>query len=164
VLARSTGLAAQASARRSSELDLALLLAVEGHRLDDSVATRGGLLETVGQSPRLVDLHYEYGANIWSIDLSTDESTMAVRSGDGTLRLWDFRTRAPRTPPLPDLQGRGDVAFSPDGHLLVTTGEDGQIQLWDAVRGAPIRKWQGHRGVAASARFSRTGTAAVDRV
>jgi WD40 repeat protein len=47
--------------------------------------------------------------------------------------------------------------WGPDARLLVTTGEDGQIQLWDAARGAPIRKWRGHRGVAASARFSPDG-------
>jgi hypothetical protein len=106
LLARSTALAAQASARRTSEPDLALLLAVEGHRLDDSVTTRGGLLETVGQSPQLAALHQGYG-DVVSIDLSPDESTLAVHTGDGMLRLWDFRTRAARTPPIRAHQGEG---------------------------------------------------------
>jgi WD40 repeat protein len=157
VLARSTGLAAQASARRTSEPDLALLLAVEGHRLDDSVATRGGLLDTVGQSPRLAALHQGYG-DIHALDLSPDESTLAVRTADGALRLWDFRTRAPPAAPIDTAQEKGDVAFSPDGRLLATTGDDGSVRLWDAARGTPAgATMRGHPGGAATVRFSPDG-------
>jgi WD40 repeat protein len=157
VLARSTGLAAQASARRDSEPDLALLLAVEGHRLDDSVATRSGLLETLGQNPRLVGLHQGYGTTA-GVDFSPDETTLAVRSGDGTLRLWDFRTRTPRTPPIPAHQGGGgDVTFSPDGRLLATSGDDGRVRLWDARTVTPVGAVMTHEGVAVSARFSPDG-------
>jgi WD40 repeat protein len=156
VLARSTALAAQASARRASEPDLALLLAVEGHRLDDSVPTRGGLLETVGQSPQLAALHQGYG-ELTAVDLSPDGSTLAVRTVDGALRLWDFRTRAARTPPIRAHQGKGDVAFSPDGRLAATSGEDGSVRLWDAGRGAPVGAVMRHHGVAASVRFSPDG-------
>ena len=157
VLARSTGLAAQASARRASEPDLALLLAVEGHRLDDSVATRGGLLDTVGQSPRLAALHQGYG-DINSLDLSPDESTLAVRTVDGALRLWDFRTRAPPTAPIDTGQDKGDVAFSPDGRLLATTGDDGSVRLWEAAHGTPVGAAMRHRpGGASSVRFSPDG-------
>jgi WD40 repeat protein/DNA-binding SARP family transcriptional activator len=156
LLARSTGLAAQASARRMSEPDLALLLAVESHRLDDSVATRGGLLETIGQSPRLAGLHQGYG-DVASIDLSSDESTLAVRTGDGMLRLWDFRTRAARTPPIRAHEGKGDVAFSPNGGLVATTGEDGLVRLWDTGRGTAVGAVMRHAGVAASVRFSPDG-------
>jgi WD40 repeat protein/energy-coupling factor transporter ATP-binding protein EcfA2 len=156
VLARSTGLAAQASARRSSEPDLAMLLAVEGHRLQDSVATRGGLLETVGQSPQLAGLHQGYG-NVGSLDLSPDESTLAVRTGDGKLRLWDFRTRSPRTPPIDAHEGVGRVAFSPDGRLVVSSGDEGRVRLWDARTGAPVGAEMGHEGVAAATTFSPDG-------
>jgi WD40 repeat protein/DNA-binding SARP family transcriptional activator len=156
VVARSTGLAAQASARRTSQPDLALLLAVEGHRVDDSVATRSGLLDTVGQNPRLVGLHQGYG-DTSSIDLSPDEATLAVRSADGTLRLWDFRTRSPRTPPIDAHEGEGDVRFSPDGSLVATSGDDGKIRLWDARTGKPVGAAMAHEGVAASTSFSPDG-------
>jgi WD40 repeat protein/class 3 adenylate cyclase/energy-coupling factor transporter ATP-binding protein EcfA2 len=157
VLARSTALAAQASARRASEPDLAMLLAVEGHRLHDSVATRGGLLETVGQSPQLEGLHQGYGDSS-SVDLSPDGSTLAVRTLDGALRLWDFRTRTPRTPPIDTGQQKGDVAFGPDGRLLATTGEDGSVRLWNAARGTPVgARMAGHPGGASSVRFSPDG-------
>jgi WD40 repeat protein/energy-coupling factor transporter ATP-binding protein EcfA2 len=157
LLARSTGLAAQASARRSSQPDLALLLAVEGHRADDSIATRGGLLETVGQNPRLAALHQGYGDTL-SIDLSPDEATLAVRSLDGTLRLWDFRTRSPRTPPIDAHEGGGNVSFSPDGRLIATSGDDGKVRLWDARTAVPVGAAMAHEGIAAAVRFSPDGT------
>jgi hypothetical protein len=157
VIARSTGLAAQASARRESEPDLALLLAVEGHRLDDSIQTRGGLLDTLGQSPQLAALHQGYG-ELTSVDLSPDETTLAARTVDGHLRLWDFRTRAPKTPPIDTGQDKGDVAFSPDGRLVATSGDDGSVRLWDAARGTPVGAVMRHQpGGAASMRFSPTG-------
>jgi WD40 repeat protein/class 3 adenylate cyclase/energy-coupling factor transporter ATP-binding protein EcfA2 len=157
VIARSTGLAAQASARRESEPDLALLLAVEGHRLDDSIQTRGGLLDTLGQSPQLAALHQGYG-ELTSVDLSPDETTLAARTVDGRLRLWDFRTRAPKTPPIDTGQDKGDVAFSPDGRFLATSGDDGSVRLWDAARGTPVGAVMRHRpGGAASVRFSPDG-------
>ena len=156
VVARSTGLAAQASARRASQPDLALLLAVEGHRAEESVATRSGLLDTVGQNPRLVGLHQGYG-DTSSVDLSPDEATLAVRSADGALRLWDFQTRTPRTPPVDVHDGEGDVSFSPDGRLVATSGDDGTVRLWDAGTGKPVGAEMAHEGVAASTSFSPDG-------
>jgi WD40 repeat protein/class 3 adenylate cyclase/energy-coupling factor transporter ATP-binding protein EcfA2 len=154
VLARSTSLAAQASARRESEPDLALLLAVEGHRLDDSIQTRAGLLDTLGQSPRLAALHQGYG-ELTSVALSPDETTLAARTVDGDLRLWDFRGRAPKTAPIDTGQDKGDVAFSPDGRFVATSGDDGSVRLWDAARGTPVGAVMRHQpGGAASVRFS----------
>jgi len=154
VLARSTGLAAQASARRESEPDLALLLAVEGHRLDDSIQTRAGLLDTLGQSPQLAALHQGYG-ELTSVALSPDETTLAARTVDGYLRLWDFRSRAAKTPPIDTGQDKGDVTFSPDGRLLATSSDDGTVRLWDTARGTPVGAVMRHQpGGAASVRFS----------
>ena len=156
VLARSTGLAAQASARRETEPDLALLLAVEGHRLDDSIQTRAGLLDTLGQSPRLAALHQGYG-ELSSVDLSPDETTLAARTVDGNLRLWDFRTRAPKSAPIDTDQDKGDVAFSPNGRLVATSGDDGTVRLWDAARGTPVGAVMRQPGGAAAVRFSPDG-------
>ena len=45
---------------------------------------------------------------------------------------------------LQTLEGHSDwvnsVSFSPDGKLIVSSSDDGMVQLWDAVTGAAYRR------------------------
>src|SRR5262249_8094949 len=54
-----------------------------------------------------------------------------------TVRLWDVGTGMPTA----TLTGHTDqvnaVAFSPDGHTLATTSNDGTLRLWDAGYSLP---------------------------
>jgi WD40 repeat protein/DNA-binding SARP family transcriptional activator len=157
-LARAERLAALATARAGSQSDLALLLAVEGHRLDDSVATRGGLVTALGQSPQLTGFHQEFGTDLSGGDLSPDGKTIAVGEQDGTLRLWDLSRDVPLTPPVRAHTGSFGSTFSPNGHTLVTYGEDGLIRLWAVPTEKPIgQPLRGHEGTVIGAAFSPDG-------
>ena len=50
--------------------------------------------------------------------------------GRGAGQVWDASTGDPISPPLPHGGDVTRVAFSPDGHRLVTGGLDGKARVW----------------------------------
>jgi hypothetical protein len=99
VIAAARGLAAQATARTGSQSDLALLLAVEASRSQDSVETRGGLLTALGQNARLTGFKQGFGNDLYAFGVAADGSTVAAGSRDGSLRFGDLGSGTLRTPP-----------------------------------------------------------------
>ena len=49
------------------------------------------------------------------------------------------------------------VDLSPDGATIATSGGEGELRLWSAADGAPLRQLEGHTGNVWSARFSPDG-------
>jgi WD40 repeat protein/DNA-binding SARP family transcriptional activator len=82
-----------AQALAAGDVDRALLLAVEGVRLDDSPDTRANLLTTLGRSPELAgvvvrDPHRRFG----TVTVSPDGRTGAVYDDASQLRFFDTDT------------------------------------------------------------------------
>ena len=77
---------------------------------------------------------------VWSVAFSPDGKTLASGQGDRLVHLWDVTPEQtvssdrPSGAPLQTLSGAQNaiwsVAFSPDGKLLVSGNEDGNLHLW----------------------------------
>src|SRR5262249_50222930 len=71
---------------------------------------------------------------VHSVACSPDGNTLASRSGDGTVKLWDMATGQTRRT-LKAVAGVNAVACSPDGEAVVAGCSDGLIRLWDLGTG-----------------------------
>ncbi|MEM7230052.1 MAG: serine/threonine-protein kinase, partial [Planctomycetota bacterium] len=54
--------------------------------------------------------------------------------------------------------GIRDIEYSPDGHFLTSTGQDGVARVWDLHAETLLHELRGHAGVVTGASFSPDGT------
>jgi WD40 repeat protein len=122
-------------------------LAPDGSRLWD--AETGALIRTVHQYPSR-SVHHGCQA------LSLDGTCVAVGDDDGTVQVWG-RTEAQHW----SMQGHDSwvraLAFSPDGAMLATAGEDRLIRLWETETGKDRGSLGSRRVVLSSVAFGAEG-------
>jgi WD40 repeat protein/serine/threonine protein kinase len=96
-------------------------------------------------------------APIESVAFSSDGERFIAGSWDSQARIWDVKSRRLLlTIPYGALYVHA-VAFSPDGKYVALGGNDqnGQVQIFNARTGAPVRKLVGHAEDVVSVAFSR---------
>ena len=84
------------------------------------------------QAVALLDADTRMGT---SVAFSPDGVTLAGRSRDGTVQLWDTETGEPKDPLIGHTRGVDSVAFSPDGTTLAGWTWDRTVRLWDTETG-----------------------------
>jgi WD40 repeat protein/energy-coupling factor transporter ATP-binding protein EcfA2 len=152
-------LAALSTAWRDRNLPLALLLGAEVFKNENSIQTRGLLLDNLQFNPQLLQFLRGHTDQVMSVVFSPDGKLLASGSADHSIMLWDITTHQPVGQPLSGhTKAVTSIAFSPDGSILASGSEDNSVLLWDVKMhegiGQPL---VGHSGPVNSVAFSPDG-------
>src|SRR5262249_36331433 len=125
-----------------------------------------GLWEVAtGKQLRVLSGHKDF---IYSLAFSPDGMLLAsgsVREEEKSIRLWNVRTgkeldhsKNMNHPVVREKQSSAwAVAFSPDGRLVASAGEDQVVYLWEVASGRARRRLEGHTGNITRLTFSPDG-------
>jgi WD40 repeat protein len=112
----------------------------------------------------LADLTQGSSNALWGEAFAPDSRLLAAAYGGG-VALWDVaRPHQPRLLTVLDAHVgpvmHGDIAFSPDGHLLALASGDGQVTIWNVTRparGFPVATVTGRGGYFQALAFAPRG-------
>jgi WD40 repeat protein/DNA-binding SARP family transcriptional activator len=127
-----------AQALLEDELDRSLLLARQAVALDDSVETRSDLLGALLRSPAAAAVLPAQLNGIGALALSAHGQWLAVGEGDGSVSIFDTRTRMLKEKFQRGPRSQVDILeSSPDGSLLAMNigSPFDPVHLWDVQAG-----------------------------
>ncbi len=126
-------LAAESREAAAKHPDLALLLALEAGRLDDSTDSRGALLGALEHGSRIRAWLQGFDSPVVATAFNPSGTRLAATTITGTT-LYDTTTWKPVGPPLGSSPGGSNgIDFSPDGRTLAIAGGKGRVELWDVA-------------------------------
>lgn len=134
----------------------------DGTRIVTLVAPQRLELWDARQGTRLCELPFP-AANVQTLAFDPTGSRLAAGGDGGWAFVWNLGD--PEAPPRSVRHAEWapvwHVAFSPDGHALLTTAEDGTARVWDAATGFPLAPPLNHEGGVVFAQFHPDGRSVV---
>jgi DNA-binding SARP family transcriptional activator/WD40 repeat protein len=161
--ARGRALATSATASVSSDRSLALLLAVEASRLDDSPVTHQALLASLGgDGPFTRTLVPTPAIDYLALAVSGEARIAAAKRDDGSVDVIDLQQRTALHTDLEGVPTPGSgVAVDPAGTLVAAAGlaaDDGTaVIVHDIERGVEVARLGGEPGGVHEVRFTPDG-------
>lgn len=108
-----------------------------GVSLGDAMISVATLWDVASGKPRSAHAHR---SSVTTVALAPDGKTLATGVfNDPGVRLWDTTTGALTTILEGHTKDVGSMAFTPNGAMLVTGGQDGTVRLWDRATGAQLQ-------------------------
>ncbi|MFE1441087.1 helix-turn-helix domain-containing protein [Streptomyces sp. NPDC058739] len=150
----------QAMAARSAQLALgqpeaSMLLAESAYRTAHTTEARSALLST--QADAFAGRLTGHRGPVNGVVLGPGRRLLASASSDGTVRLWDIRTRRAAGTLTGHRAPVRSVAFSPDGRTLASAGSDATIRLWSVPDRRQTAVLTAHEGPVRAVGFSPDG-------
>lgn len=82
-------------------------------------------------TPLFKPIHGAHTSDVWKLEFSPRGDRFATASSDATSMVLEYPSGHIVGPAFSGVGGINDVAFTPDGDLLVGGGSDGALHLWD---------------------------------
>ncbi|WHT16157.1 trypsin-like peptidase domain-containing protein [Crossiella sp. CA-258035] len=140
-LATAERLTRQSQLQAAADPALAARLALAAHHIGPAPETRTRLLGTV-TTPLRATITGHTGS-VGAVAFSPDGTSLVTSSSDGTVRLWDPRTRRQQAAVAGQRSAVTRVAFSPGGDILATEGDARTVRLWENRTLRPLHTFPG---------------------
>src|SRR5262249_53255691 len=96
-----------------------------------------------------------------------DRPELATGGEDGTVKIWDLKTRQERLILRGHTLAIRGVAYSSDGRRLISSSADMIVKIWDIASGQEVLTLRGHQSSTSDAVItrdhSRVATASLDK-
>jgi WD40 repeat protein len=130
------------SAIQASRVRMTLTGHEQGARMVE-FSPDGKTIATASYAGQVVVWEASSGEKLFTVDgviarYSPDGAHLATGSKDGTVTNWNFATRDRLWRVRSHTDSIGDVHFSPNGKLLVSTSWDDSFKVWDAQTGQEL--------------------------
>lgn len=100
----------------------------------------------------------DFKSEFLSISLQPGGTLAAASMSNGTIALWDTKTRAKREELPGHPGGTFCVRFSPDGSRIASAGADRIARIWDPATGKILREFAEHKFPVTSVAFTADGS------